>query len=655
MTPELGQIALALALCLSLVLSVVPMLGSFRGDARLMAVGPAASIAQLLFVALAFGLLTAAFVQQDFSVLYVLSNSNSELPMIYRFSAVWGAHEGSMLLWVLVLALWTTAVALFSGQLPPQFRARVLSVLGLVCFGFISFLIFTSNPFARQLPPVLDGNDLNPLLQDPGLIIHPPMLYMGYVGMAVPFAYAVAALIGGQIDQQWVRYCRPWTNVAWAFLTVGIALGSWWAYYELGWGGWWFWDPVENASFMPWLVGAALIHSQAVTEKRGTFRSWTLLLSIAAFSLSLLGTFLVRSGILTSVHAFASDPARGKFVLGMLVILIGGALLLFALRAPRLRVASQAELASKETLLLLNNILLVGACFVVFVGTLYPIFSEILPIQKYSIGAPWFGLMFALFAAPLVLLLPLGAFFKWNGDDTKAVLKRMRGVAGFACAAGVLAFTLHRGLPLKAIIGVVLAFWVLLGTAAFVRKRFNAAPGSRFTLEMAGMVLAHTGVGLWLLGVVLTESLSVERDVAMKAGESLQIGNYRLLMQSVTHASGPNFEADEGNFELYQGDKLITVLRPQKRGYRRGSVMTEAAIHPSLLQDTYIALGAPLDSTGTSWAVRAYHKPFIRFIWLGALLMGFGGILAACERRLRKPVSATQSATAVATVEGARA
>ena len=651
MTPELGQIALILALCLSLVLFLAPIIGAWRGNTALMRLSTPAASGQFVFVAFAFSLLTYAFIAQDFSVKYVADNSNAELPLIYRYTAVWGGHEGSKLLWALVLSGWTLAVAGLSGHLPETLRARVLGTLGLIGSGFMGFLVFTSNPFTRWLPPMPDGNDLNPLLQDPGMIIHPPMLYMGYVGMAVPFAFAVAALLEGKMDRQWVRWSRPWTNVAWAFLSVGIALGSWWAYYELGWGGWWFWDPVENASFMPWLVACALIHAQAITEKRGTFVNWTLLLSIAGFSLSLLGTFLVRSGILTSVHAFASDPLRGAYILGFLGIVSGGALTLFAMRASRVRVESNASLVSKESLLIVNNVLLVSSCFLVLCGTLWPLVTEIMgtlklaiapgsePLSKVSVGAPWFGANFGLLVAPLLLLMPLGAFTKWNDDGFGNILSKLKFAALGAVIVALLVWLSIKNLNLKAILGVLCGFWIIFGTAAFLLKRLREkSAGQRFTFEMLAMSCAHLGIGLWLLGVVLVESLSVERDVRLGVGESVAVAHYTLTMKSVAHVSGENFEADEGVFELKEGDTLIAVLRPQKRQYRRGNVMTEAAIDPSLSRDIYVALGEPLDSSGKVWAVRAYHKPYIRLIWLGALLMGLGGILGAFERRLRKRV-----------------
>jgi len=642
MMPELGQVCLLLALLLAGITSIVPMIGSYTENRRMMQVASFGISGQFVFTGFAFVLLTYAFLVQDFSVLNVANNSNSELPIGYRFSAVWGSHEGSLMLWAFVHTIWGLALALFSASLPDKLRARVLSVMSMIGFGFLSFMIFTSNPFDRMVPPNLDGNDLNPLLQDFGLIIHPPMLYMGYVGSAVPFAFAIAALLENRVDQSWVRYCRPWTNIAWAFLTVGIALGSWWAYYELGWGGWWFWDPVENASFLPWLVGAALIHAQAVTEKRGTFRGWTLLLSIAMFSLSLLGTFLVRSGVITSVHSFASDPERGLFILVFLGIVTGGALLLFALRGSRVRVLSSAGLMSRETLLLVNNILLISSCALVMIGTLFPLLAEALNLGKYSVGAPWFGKMFALFSIPLLLLVPLGAFCRWNQDQLGRVLTQLLPAAGLAVFATGFTWLMAREMPIRVVLGLLVAFWVIAGTCAFLWRRWKVASGKRYTLEMLGMASAHLGLGLWLAGVVLVEGLSVERDVRLTPGEQVEVGPYTVKMLGVAHRSGANFEADRGRFEIYRGTELITELNPEKRKYRRGEVMTEADIRPHIFGDVYVALGEPLDDKGEAWGVRAYHKPFIRLIWLGALLMAFGGVLAAAERRLRTPVLTQQ-------------
>jgi len=506
--PELGQIALILALLIATLQTVLPLVGAQRGIASWMAVARPAAYAQLVLVASAFAALTYGFVSQDFSVQNVAENSHSLLPMAYRYTAVWGSHEGSLLLWVLVIALWSAAVARFSHALPADVIARVLGVMGIVAVGFLAFLIFTSNPFLRLLPAVAEGNDLNPLLQDIGMIIHPPMLYFGYVGFAVPFAFAIAALLDGKIDARWLRWVRPWTNVAWAFLTFGIALGSWWAYYELGWGGWWFWDPVENASFMPWLAGTALLHSQAVTDKRGSFRGWTLLLAIATFSLSLLGAFLVRSGVLTSVHSFAADPSRGLFILIFLGIVIGGSLLLYALRAPSTENDGPPFAAtSRETLLLANNLLLATACAMVLLGTLYPLLADALELGKISVGPPYFALMFTLLMAPLVLLLPLGPVTRWQREQASRPLAMLLPWAGLALGAGIAAFFLAPQGAWKVAAGVAGAVWIAAGTLRFVWTRLSSAraTGNRFSAEMLGMTLAHMGVAVFLVGALLTE------------------------------------------------------------------------------------------------------------------------------------------------------
>lgn len=636
MLPELGQIALLLALLVSALQAVMPLVGAQRGIDAWMSLARPAAYAQLALVLLAFVILTHAFVVQDFSLRYVAENSHSLLPMGYRYSAVWGAHEGSLLLWALVLALWTGAVARFSQRLPAEVIARVLGVMGLVSLGFLAFLIFTSNPFARLLPAAIEGRDLNPLLQDPGLIIHPPMLYAGYVGFSVPFAFAIAALLDGRIDARWLRWTRPWTNIAWAFLTLGIALGSWWAYYELGWGGWWFWDPVENASFMPWLAGAALLHSQAVTEKRGSFRGWTLLLAIAAFSLSLLGTFLVRSGVLTSVHAFAADPSRGLFILLFLGVVIGGSLLLYALRAPSGGDTGKPfEPSSRETLLLLNNLLLSTACAMVLLGTLYPLLADALNLGKISVGPPYFALMFTLLMAPMVLLLPFGPLFRWQREQASRPLAMLLPWAGLAVGAAIAAFFLAPQGPWKTAAGVGAAVWVAAGTLRFVWSRINGAPGTRYTAEMLGMTLAHAGVAVFLIGALLTESLSTQRELALKPGQAVEMAGYSFRFDGAAHRAGPNFAADRGTIIVYKDDRLLTTLHPEKRTYSSGGqVMTEAAIERGVTRDLYVALGEPLG--GGTWAVRVHVKPFVRWIWAGALLMMLGGFVAAGDRRFRE-------------------
>ncbi|UQY86380.1 heme lyase CcmF/NrfE family subunit [Stenotrophomonas rhizophila] len=636
MLPELGQVLLVCALLAALLQAVLPLWGAQRGRGAWMAVAVPAAFAQLVLVAGAFAVLTIAFVQQDFSVRYVAENSNTLLPLAYRYSAVWGAHEGSLLMWVLVLALWGGAVALWSKRLPDTVRARVLGVMGIISLGFIAFLFFTSNPFARLLPAPLEGRDLNPLLQDPGLIIHPPMLYIGYVGFAVPFAFAIAALLDGHVDARWLRWTRPWTNVAWGFLTLGIALGSWWAYYELGWGGWWFWDPVENASFMPWLAGAALIHSQAVTEKRGSFASWTLLLAIAAFALSLLGAFLVRSGVLTSVHSFAADPSRGAFILVFLALVIGAALLLYALRAGALGSDDPRRgfmPTSRETLLLANNLLLAGACAMVLLGTLYPLLADALGLGKVSVGPPYFGTLFIVLMAPLVALLPFGPLVNWQRDQASKRLALLAPWAGLALLLGVLAWFMAPQGKLKAAAGVAAAAWVALGTARFIWTRLRG--NGRFNAEMVGMLLAHTGVAVFLVGALLVEALNVQREVALSPGHDLEVSGYTLRFEGVDHQQGPNYVSDRGHVRVLQGGRELALLHPEKRAYASGGqMMTEAGIHARVRGDVYVALGEPLGNN--AWAVRVHIKPFVRWVWLGALLMALGGFVTAADRRFRR-------------------
>ncbi|UBB26512.1 heme lyase CcmF/NrfE family subunit [Pseudoxanthomonas japonensis] len=632
MLPELGQVTLILALLVSLLQAILPLAGAHRGKAAWMAVARPAAYGQLFLLLAAFVVLTVAFVTQDFSVKYVAENSNSLLPMMYRYSAVWGAHEGSLLLWVLVLGIWTAAVAEFSRHLPEAVVARVLGVMGVVSVGFLAFLIFTSNPFARLLPAPLEGRDLNPLLQDPGLIIHPPMLYTGYVGFVVPFAFAIAALLDGHIDARWLRWTRPWTNVAWAFLTLGIALGSWWAYYELGWGGWWFWDPVENASFMPWLAGAALLHSQAVTEKRGSFGGWTLLLAIATFSLSLLGTFLVRSGVLTSVHAFAADPSRGLFILIFLGAVVGGSLVLYVLRAPR--IAGGAFVASsRETLLLANNVLLAAACGMVLLGTLYPLLADALELGKISVGPPYFGLLFVVLMTPLVMLLPFGPLTKWQKDQPRKPLAMLVPWLVAALALGAIAYFMAPQGPLKTAAGVAAGAWVALGTLRFVWTRLRA--NGKFTPEMLGMVLAHFGIAVFLIGALLVEAQNVQRELAMKPGQTIELAGYGFRFEGVEETRGPNYLSDLGHVQVLRGDKPLVRLNPEKRAYASGGqVMTEAGIRPSLFGDVYVALGEHLGDG--AWAVRVHIKPFVRWIWLGALLMALGAFVTATDRRFRR-------------------
>lgn len=631
--PELGQMALVLALVLSLAQAVLPLVGAHLGREALM--NSARPLAWGVFVLLfiSFLVLTWSFIVHDFSVAYVAHHSNTLLPLQYRISAVWGGHEGSLLLWVLIMGAWGAAVARFSRSLPLPVVARVLGVMGWVALGFLAFTVFTSNPFDRLLPAPPEGSDLNPLLQDPGLIFHPPMLYMGYVGFAVAFAFAIAALIDGRVDARWVRWSRPWTNVAWAFLTLGITLGSWWAYYELGWGGWWFWDPVENASFMPWLVGAALIHSQAVTEKRGSFRGWTLLLAIAAFSLSLLGAFLVRSGVLTSVHAFASDPDRGIFILAFLVFVVGGSLLLYAWRAPKDDIGKPFEANSRETFILFNNLLLSAATAMVLIGTLFPLFADALDLGKYSVGPPYFGILFTVLMAPLVALVPFGPLTRWQRDHFGKVAGWLLPWALLAVVAGVITFFAMPQGTLKTAFAMVGGVWVAAGTVRFVYNRVRQ--GGRFTPEMTGMVVAHFGIAVFVFGVLMLESLKMERDVAMAPGSVVESVGYRFEFVGVEQVQGPNYIADQATVIVSSNGREIATLRPERRMYKSGGMpMTETAISTNLFRDLYIAMAEPLDDQG-SWAVRVHVKPFVRWIWAGAVLMALGGFIVAGDRRFR--------------------
>ena len=638
MLAEIGQVLLILALLAALLQSVLPLLGAQRGIAPFVAIARPAALLQLTMVLGAFVVLTLAFVRQDFSLRYVAENSNSLLPMIYRYSAVWGAHEGSLLLWTLVLALWTAAVAEFSQRLPPVVVARVLAVMGLISVGFLAFLLFTSNPFERLLPAPVEGRDLNPLLQDPGLIIHPPMLYLGYVGFSVPFAFAIAALLDGRIDVRWLRWTRPWTNVAWGFLTLGIALGSWWAYYELGWGGWWFWDPVENASFMPWLAGAALLHSQATTEKRGVFIGWTLLLAIAAFALSLLGTFLVRSGVLTSVHSFAADPARGLFILVFLALVVGGSLLLYALRAGTVGGNSNDPkrafaLNSREGLLLGNNLLLSCACAMVLLGTLYPLLADALDLGKVSVGPPYFGTLFLLLMTPLVLLVPLGPLTRWQREQGLRPLALLAPWAALALVVAVIGWFMAPQGKLKTAAGLFGAAWVALGTLYYLWTRLRAS--GRVNAETLGMLVAHVGIAVFLVGALLVEALNVQHEVALSPGKSVTVGQYELVFEGVDAKDGPNYHSDRGHLKVLRDGTQIARLHPEKRMYASGGQpMTEAGIHPALGGDVYVALGESLGNG--AWAVRVQIKPFVRWIWLGALLMALGGFITAVDRRFRR-------------------
>ncbi|MBI5918659.1 MAG: heme lyase CcmF/NrfE family subunit [Nitrosomonadales bacterium] len=642
MIPEIGNFALVIALLLAAVQGTLPLIGAARNNAVWMGLARPAAHGQFIFVAIAFGCLAYSFLNNDFSVLYVAQHSNSQLPAIYRLSALWGGHEGSLLLWTLLLTLWTVAVTLFSKHLPDEMVARVVGVMGLVAVGFLLFMLMTSNPFLRLLPAAMDGRDLNPLLQDPGLVIHPPMLYMGYVGFSVAFAFAIAALLGGQLDATWARWSRPWTTVAWVFLTLGIALGSWWAYYELGWGGWWFWDPVENASFMPWLVGTALIHSLAVTEKRGAFKSWTVLLAIAAFSLSLLGTFLVRSGVLTSVHAFATDPARGTFILAFLVIVIGGSLLLFAWRAPKVGLGGDFELVSRESMLLVNNVLLSVAAASVLLGTLYPLFMDALGMGKLSVGPPYFEAVFVPLMIPMILMMGLGPVARWKHASVPEIAVRVRwAFASSLLIALVLPLMLGKS-SLMISLGLLLAFWVLSAVALDFKKRlvgydvgFSARLATQ-TRSYYGMQAAHLGVALFIIGVTMVKGYETERDVRMNVGDTVEVGGYVFRFDGVREEKGANYIAAQGRVVVIRGGEVVTQLFPEKRQYNvSGMPMTEAAIQPSLLRDLYVSLGEPIPESDGAWAVRVYYKPFVDWIWAGCILMALGGILAISDRRYR--------------------
>jgi cytochrome c-type biogenesis protein CcmF len=639
---ELGHFALIIALGFALFQSLVPMIGSFKGYANWMRLGHSLSYGQFLFIAISFVCLTIAFWLDDFSLKYVAQNSNTELPGQYKISAVWAAHEGSLLLWALILAGWTAAVALFSRTLPLALTARILSILGAISVGFALFLILTSNPFERLLPMTpMQGSDLNPLLQDIGLIIHPPMLYMGYVGFAVPFAFAIAALIGGQFDSAWARWSRPWINMAWVFLTIGITLGSWWAYYELGWGGWWFWDPVENASLMPWLAGTALMHSVSATEKRGVFRSWTLLLAIFAFSLSLLGTFLVRSGILTSVHAFAADPERGVFMLMFLAVVIGGSLMLFALRGPAMQKVASYSGLSREAMLLINNVLLVSSLTMILIGTLYPLIADVLELGKISVGPPYFNFFFVPLSVGLVVAVGIAVFSQWKATDRKKLLSKIPLPLVIAIlGAVVLPFLLgdaDSGYSVIAALTLLLTLWLL---ATIVFDLYNKIGTgitrvAKLSRSYLGMQLAHSGLAILVLGVGMSAAYDKIRELRMAPGDSAVISGYQFDFKGVSPVAGPNFTAYRGQITVTKGEKMVANLYPEKRQYNAGGqVMTEAAIDPSLLRDIYVSLGEPLAQG--AWAVSLQVKPFVRCIWLGGILIGIGGLIAATDRRYRQ-------------------
>jgi len=652
--PELGHFALIVALALSLAQVVLAFTGARTGAVALLGAARPIAVGQFVFVAGAFAALAYCFVTSDFSVLNVASHSNSKLPAHYRFAATWGSHEGSILLWALMLSGWTFAVAALSRSLPERFVARVLGVMGLVSVGFLLFLLLTSNPFERLLPAADEGQDLNPLLQDPGMVIHPPMLYMGYVGFSVAFAFSIAALMEGRLDAAWARWSRPWTTAAWSFLTVGIALGSAWAYYELGWGGWWFWDPVENASFMPWLAGTALIHSLAVTEKRGTFRSWTVLLAIIAFSLSLIGTFLVRSGVLTSVHAFATDPRRGIFILVLLVAVIGGSLALFAWRAPRVGLGAGFDAVSRESMLLANNVLLTVAMSAVLLGTLYPLFLDALNLGKISVGPPYFDSVFVPLMAPAVFLMAVGPLASWKRAALPDLWTRLRWALAVSAAAAILVpFALGKHSVLI-VLGLWLALWVAAATFVQVRERMAIAPQATLAARWRaqprawyGMTLAHLGIAAFILGVTLVKGYETERDLRMSPGDTAEVAGYRFTFRGTSDVQGPNYTAVRGDFEVKKPGGGTLTMNPEKRAYPVAQqTQTEAAIDWGFVRDLYVSLGEPVGDG--AWGVRIYHKPFVDWIWGGAFMMAIGGLLAVSDRRYRARKAAQAPAGAAA-------
>jgi cytochrome c-type biogenesis protein CcmF len=655
MVPEIGHFASILALLMAVTQAAVPMLGAAHGKPSWMDVGSRAARAQFVLLALAFGSLAYSFVTNDFTVMNVASNSHSQLPAPYRFAATWGSHEGSLLLWTLMLALWTAAVTWYTRPLPAEMVARVLGVMGAISTGFLLFMLLTSNPFLRLARAPADGLDLNPLLQDIAMVVHPPLLYMGYVGFSVAFAFAISALLGGRLDAAWARWSRPWTIMAWMFLTCGIALGSFWAYYELGWGGWWFWDPVENASFMPWLVGTGLIHSLAVTDKRGSFRSWTVLLAIATFSLSLLGAFLVRSGVLTSVHAFATDPKRGVFLLCLLTIVIGGSLLLYALRARKTGPGGRFAVISRESLLLSNNVLLAVAACSVLLGTLYPLFIDVLGKGKLSVGPPYFNAVFVAIMAPAMFLLGVGPIARWKKASLPELAVRLRwAFAASIVPALVIPLLAGQWRPLVSL-GLLLALWIVTTTGVSLWDTMQTAGGWRDMLSKAqsrprrfyGMHLAHVGVAVSIIGITVVTGYQTERDLRMGVGDTVNVGGYDFRFWGATELNGPNFLAARADIEVRHKDRMLPTLHPEKRVYNASrNTMTETAIDAGLFRDLYVSLGDPL--VGGSWRVRIQHQPFVLWIWGGAILMALGGGLAVSDRRYVRAVSSHTEALPVA-------
>jgi len=656
MIPELGHYALVLALAMAIIQSTVPMIGAARRDAAWMAVAQPAALAQLGAIAVAFAALTWAYVVSDFTVSNVVQNSHSAKPMLYKISGVWGNHEGSMVLWVLILAMFGAMVAGFGRNLPPTLKARVLGIQGMIGVGFLLFILLTSNPFLRVVPPPLDGQDLNPLLQDPGLAFHPPFLYFGYVGFSMAFSFAVAALIEGRVDAAWARWVRPWTLAAWCGLTLGIALGSWWAYYELGWGGWWFWDPVENASFMPWLTGTALLHSAIVVEKRDTLKSWTLLLAIVTFGLSLLGTFLVRSGVLTSVHAFAVDPDRGLFILVLLVIAVGGSLALFAWRAPALKGGGLFAPVSREGALVLNNLLLTTAALTVFVGTLYPLFLDALGQGTVSVGPPYFNATFGPLMVPLVAAMAIGPMLSWKRADLAGALGRLKLAALLTVLTILAALWLQGVKPVLALLGIALAAWAFFGALVEFAERIKLGRAPlRVSWDRAkglprsawGLTIAHAGLGIAITGMVGSTAWMTERIELMEPGATMEVAGYQMTFRGVEQIRGPNYIADQGTIEVTRDGDPVAVLTPEKRWYPVAQMQTtEAAIHTTFVSDIYAALGEPKD--GGAWSIRAYHHPLVPWIWFGCVVMVIGGMASLSDRRLRIGAPARRKTPAAA-------
>ena len=647
MIPELGHFALIVAMAFALCLSTIPMIGVLSNHQKLITYAKPLTFGMFAFTTISIVILGYSFVLDDFSVKYIASHSNSLLPYYFKISAVWGGHEGSLLLWVFALTSWTMAVAKFSKGIDEAFIARVLAVMGMIAVGFMAFTLLTSNPFDRLIfNTPIEGRDLNPLLQDIGLIVHPPMLYMGYVGFSVAFAFAVAALMCGKMDAAWARWSRPWTVGAWVFLTIGIALGSWWAYYELGWGGWWFWDPVENASFMPWLVGTALIHSLAVTEKRGTFRNWTVLLAIFAFSLSLLGTFIVRSGVLTSVHSFASDPTRGAFILVLLAITVGGSLTLYAFRATNVSSFSRFAFYSRETAMLANNVILVVAAVTVLLGTLYPLLIDAMGLGKISVGPPYFNAVFVPIMSLLFIIMGIGPLIRWKKAKKGELRKKLPVISLFSVIIGIIfPFLYHGEFNLMVTVGIALASWVSLVVGKEMYQQIRQPNGtftlSKLTLSQAGMTAAHMGIAVTIVGVTLVSAYESETNVKMTVNESVHVSGYDIKFEGIKSVKGPNYSAEQGQLTLSKDGEFISLLQPERRSYTVQTMgMTEAAIDPGLFRDVYVALGDPLP--GGAWAIRVHYKPFVRWIWLGAIFMGIGGLMAMFDKRYRRKKASQQ-------------